>query len=190
MNGSQRPDDLAARALEESFFLEQDRVLLERLRALRQQSATREALSAASGITDDAVLDRLVQLGVKPETVAALAAVPLAEVAWADGRVEEAERAAVLAHADAQGIRAGSVERELLERWLTHRPAPQLLEAWRAYVAGLCARLDPEARTRLREQLLRSTRATAEAAGGFLGLGRISGAERRVLDALAASFGG
>lgn len=189
MTRSNTPSDVAARALEESFFLEQDRVLIERLRAMKKMAETREALAAASGITDDAVLAKLVALDVRPEIVAALAAVPLVEVAWADGRVDEAERAAVLAHADAQGIRAGSIERELLERWLTHRPAPTLLDAWRTYMAGLCAQLTPEERARLKEQLLRSTRATAEAAGGFLGIGKVSGAERRVLDALAASFG-
>ncbi len=183
------PDALAARALEESFFLEQDRVLLEKLRALKRLEETREALAAASGITSPAVLDRLVQLEVQPQIVAALAAVPLVEVAWADGRIDAAERAAVLAHADAQGIAAGSIERELLERWLTHRPEPRLLEAWRTYVQGLCARLGPEERAELKEELLRRTRATAQATGGFLGMGRISAPEQRMLDALAASFG-
>lgn len=189
MTGAKLPADAAARALEDSFFLEQDRVLVERLREMRRMAETKEALAAASGIRSDAVLARLVELEVKPEIVAALAAVPLVEVAWADGRVEEAERAVVLAHADAQGIRPGSLERDLLERWLSHRPEPRLLEAWRAYVRGLCEHLGPAERDQLREELLRRTRATAEAAGGFLGVGRVSSAERRVLEALAASFG-
>ncbi len=186
---STNPRDLAARALEDAFFLEQDRVLIEKLRAMKQMAETKDALAAASGITSDAVLSRLVELQVEPEILAALAAVPLVEVAWADGRVDDGERAAVLAHADAQGIRAGSMERELLERWLTHRPEPRLLEAWRTYVQGLCARLGPEERAELKEELLRRTRATAQATGGFLGMGRISAPEQRMLDALAASFG-
>lgn len=189
MTGPTNPKDLAARALEDAFFLERDRVLMEKLQAMKRMAETKEALSAASGITNDAVLSRLVQLNVKPETVAALAAVPLVEVAWADGRIDEGERAAVLAHADAQGIRAGSLERELLEQWLLHRPEPRLLEAWRTYVQGLCERLDPAERTQLREALLRGTRSTAQAAGGFLGMGRVSAAEQRMMDLLAASFG-
>lgn len=189
MNAPKTPNDQAARALEESFFLEQDRVLIERLRAMKKMAETKEALSAASGITSDAVLGKLVQLDVKPEIVAALAAVPLVEVAWADGKVDAAERAAVLAHADARGIRAGSIERDLLEAWLTHRPEPKLLDAWRTYVQGLCEALSAEERAQLKEQLLAATRATAQASGGFLGMGKISAAEQRVLDALAASFG-
>lgn len=183
-----KTSDLAARALEESFFLEQDRALLEKLRAMKRMAETKEALAAASGIRDDAVLARLVQLDVKPEIVAALATVPLVEVAWADGRIDAEERAAVLAHADAQGLRPGRMERELLEAWLAHRPEPKLLEAWRTYVQGLCEQLTPEERARLRDQLLHATRAAAQASGGFLGMGKISAAEQKVLDALQAAF--
>jgi hypothetical protein len=40
----------------------------------------------------------------------------------------------------------------------------------------------------LREELLHATKTTAEASGGFLGIGRISRAEQEMLDTLAASF--
>jgi hypothetical protein len=77
--------DRAARLLEDAFFLEEDRVLRERLRAMQNLAESKEALSSVSGITNDVILTKLVELNVKPETVAALAAVPLVEVAWADG---------------------------------------------------------------------------------------------------------
>lgn len=186
--GPKKPNDLAARALEESFFLEQDKALIERLRAMKQMAKDKEALSQVSGIKNDAILARLVQLEVKPEIVAALATVPLVEVAWADGKIDDEERTAVLEHADNQGIRPGTIERELLERWLAHRPEPKLLDAWRTYVKGLCEGLSVEERGQLREQLLHATRATAQASGGFLGMGKISAAEQRMLDTLAASF--
>lgn len=180
--------DLAARRLEDAFFLEQDRILVERLREMKRMAETKESLAAVSGITSDAVLARLVELDVKPEIVAALATVPLIEVAWADGAITPEEREVVLAHANGKGIRPGSVEHELLERWLTQRPEPKLLEAWREYLKGLCAALGPEERTQLREELLHATKTTAAASGGFLGIGRISRAEQEMLDTLAASF--
>jgi hypothetical protein len=180
--------DRAARLLEEAFFLEQDRVLVDRLQAMRKLAETKEALSSVSGITNDAILTKLVQLNVKPETLAALAVVPLVEVAWADGKIEAAEREAVLKHANGLGILPGSVEHALLERWLTHRPEPNLMTAWQTCLQGLCESLNPEERVLLRQELLHATRSTAEAAGGFLGLGRISDSEKRVLDSLAASF--
>jgi hypothetical protein len=174
--------------LEDAFFLEEDRVLKARLQALRQLAETKEALSSVSGITNDAVLARLVELHVKPETVAALAAVPLIEVAWADEEIAPAERESVLKHANGIGIVPGTVEFELLERWLTHRPGPQLMTAWQTCLQGLCDSLSAEDRALLKQELLHATKATAEAAGGFLGIGRISSAEQKVLDALATSF--
>ena len=47
----------------------------------------------------------------------------------------------------------------------------------------------PAERTQLKEELLRGTRVTAQAASGFLGVGRVSAAEQQTIDALAASFG-
>ncbi|MBM4118352.1 hypothetical protein FJ251_11560 [bacterium] len=186
-----RSDSLfgASRRLEEAFFLEQDKLLIERLRAMKKMAETKEALAAVSTITNDAVLARLVELDIKPEIVAALAAVPLVEVAWADGKIDPAERKAVLAHAAGQGIAPGSIEHSLLERWLEHRPEPQLLQAWAAYIDGLCERLSVEERRLLRDELLRSTRGTAAASGGFLGLGRVSAREKAVLERLSGSFG-
>jgi hypothetical protein len=180
--------DRAARVLEDAFFLEEDRILRARLRAMQELAETKEAISSVSGITNDVILTRLVELNVKPETVAALAAVPLVEVAWADGKVDPAERDTVLKHANGLGITPGSVEHELLERWLTHRPEPKLLTAWQSCLKGLCEALSPEERVILKEEFLHATRATAESAGGFLGLGQVSGAEKQVLESLAASF--
>jgi len=180
--------DRAARILEDAFFLEQDVVLADHLRALREMAETKESLSGASGISDDGILSRLVALGVTPETVAALATIPLVEVAWADGEIAPAEREVVLNHANAKGIRPGSIEHALLERWLLHKPEPRLLEAWQAYIRGLCAQLTPAERELLKQELMHSTTATAEAAGGYHGLGSVSTAEQQRLDELLSSF--
>jgi hypothetical protein len=49
--------------------------------------------------------------------------------------------------------------------------------------------LDPQARQRLRDEVMGRARAVAEAAGGFLGLGRkVSAAEEAVLRELAQAF--
>jgi hypothetical protein len=180
----------ASRTLEEAFFLQQDKILLDRQRAMKKLAETKEALSAVSGITNDAILARLVELEIKPETVAALATVPLIEVAWADGKIDPEERKAVLAHVNARGIAPGSIEHDLLECWLTHRPEPSLLQAWQAYIHGLCERLTDEEQKSLKEELLRNTTAIAQAAGGFLGVGRVSKEEKEVLELLASSFPG
>lgn len=181
----------SGRELEDSFFLKEDRLLIERLQALRRLEETRDALARASGIRDPRVLQRLVELGVRPECVAPLALVPIVEVAWADGKIDDKERKAVLDAAEARGIRAGDLEHGLLESWLAHRPAAELLEAWQHYVTGLLPELAPEQREALRRELLDRARTVAEASGGFLGLGnKVSERESAVLDQLARAFAG
>jgi hypothetical protein len=58
---------------------------------------------AASGITDDALLDKLVALNLHGETLAALSLDPLVMVAWADGHIDKGERIALLSAASGGG---------------------------------------------------------------------------------------
>ena len=125
------------RGLEEAFFAEHDAALRRRLREAGEAKAEREALSAASGITDTALLERLVALGISSETLTALSVIPMVAVAWADGKVDELERRAVLSGAERLGVARGEAGYELLEGWLGRRPPRELLPAWRDYIAAL-----------------------------------------------------
>ena len=191
MDGKRTTESFVAtgRSLEDAFFLERDRQLIARKAELRKMAETKEALASVSGIKDPEVLDLLVKLNVRPETVAALSMVPLVEVVWADGKVDEREKKVVLDFATAQGMGEGRVGHELLERWLEQRPEPGLLAAWQRYIEALCEKLSPHQRTHLKDELLRNVRAAAEASGGFLGIGKISDEEKAVLAKLEASFG-
>jgi hypothetical protein len=179
------------RALENAFFARQERALLEKLREGERARSRKEAIAAASGIRDDAVLDRIVALGIGPDTVAALALVPLALVAWADGSLDAKERAAVMEAAREAGLPAGGEAAHLLDSWLAAPPGAELKAAWRSYTAALAAGLDEAARTTLRRETVGRARRVAEATGGVLGLGRrVSEAEERVLKELDAAFTG
>lgn len=175
-------------SLEEAFFLAQDRTLIERRAELRKLAESKEVLAKVSGITNEAILECLVKLNVRPETLAALALVPLIEVVWADGAVDDKERATVLEHAATQGIARGSIEHELLVRWLAHRPEESLMTAWQHYVRGLCERISPQERDALKQELLRDVRKAAESSGGLFGVGKISSQEKLVLAKLESSF--
>lgn len=178
------------RALEEAFFRKQHEQQLARLREQQERAEARDALCAASGITDDMeLIDRLVDLGIRAETLAALTLIPLVEVAWADGKMEPREREAVLRGAQSSGLEPGSPSYGLLEIWTQDRPAPDLMQTWRDYIAALCAELTSEQRAHLEQRILGRARAVAEAAGGFLGLGnKVSAEEERVLAELRAAF--
>lgn len=179
------------RSLEEAFFKKQHEAQLEKLRRKQEQAEAREALAAASGITDDPeLLDRLAALGIHAETLAALTLIPLVEVAWADGKMEAREREAILKGAESSGIAPGSPSYGLLEIWTHDRPARELMDSWKAYIGALAAELSADQKWHLEERIVGRARAVAEAAGGFLGLGnKVSAEEERVLQELEAAFG-
>ncbi len=177
------------KALEEAFFSRHERELVERFRNQAAARERREALAHASGISDPEVLERLLALEIGPETLAALSLAPLVVVAWADRSVEAPEREAVSEAAREAGVVPGSPAAELLDGWLAKRPGPELMAAWKAYVGALAAGLGESGRRRLREDLLAGARRVAESAGGFLGMGKVSEAEREKLEELEQAFG-
>jgi hypothetical protein len=177
------------RLLEEEFFAKENEKLRAQLRQRIESQAHREGLAKASGISHPAVLDHLVKLGLDAETVIALGLVPLIDVAWADGKMAEKERLAVLSAAREKGIDDASPAGLLLASWLSAPPPPKLRNAWIDYVRALCQKLEPHERTELRDDLLGRARAVAEAAGGVLGLGsKISSQEQQELARLEAAF--
>ena len=177
------------RALEEAFFAKQNEVLRRKLHEASDGRAKREAFAAASGVTDDAVLDRLTALGIGADTLVALSLVPLVLVAWADGGIDARERRAVLAAAEEGGMGQDSAGHILLDGWLEKRPEPDLLATWKGYVAAISPSLGGDARAALQRELLGRARIVAEATGGLLGFGRrVSAAEEAVLRDLGAAF--
>jgi hypothetical protein len=172
------------KVLKESFFAKQNEALA-RLRKANEARARKDALSLASGITDDVVLDKLVALNIGRDTLPALFLAPLVAVAWADGRIDDTERNAVLSGAAELGLSEQEASYQLLERWLAERPSPELLASWKEYIDALSERLSQHAMETLKPELLRRAKAVAEAAGGRFSTGpKASSPGRAVLEDL------
>ena len=177
------------KALEDLFFQERDKQLLNKLKAGAEQDKTRDALRGASGINDDQVLDELIANGIRAETIASVALIPLVAVAWADGIMERPEQEAILKAAEQSGIQSDDPSLELIDGWLKNRPPHELLDSWKDYVKALAKTMEASAYEQLRHVILRRAKDVAESAGGFLGLGRrTSHVEQRVLDELEEAF--
>jgi predicted RND superfamily exporter protein/CRP-like cAMP-binding protein len=164
-------------ALDDAFF---------RVPAIFRPGA--DGVPGADLVLDPSLTERLARLGIRSETLAALTLIPLVRVAWADEQLDAEERSAVLRGAESVGIAQDSPSQALLRAWLEERPDPRIFEAWRDFVAALCARLTIEGQFGLREDLLGRAREVAEAAGGFLGLRSISRREEAVLRELQSVF--
>jgi hypothetical protein len=177
------------RILEDAFFLRHNAVLIEKQKELKRQESSLKTLSEISGITNKLILFKLLELDVRPEVLATLSVIPLVEMAWADGLVQEKEREAVLKGAEGCGVSKEQIDYTLLEEWLRHQPPKTLIESWIHYIKGLCELLGEADRRKLKDDLVSRARAVAEAAGGFLGLtSRISPEEKELLRLLESAF--
>ena len=175
-------------ALEDEFFRKKDAEQLDELKKHLNIDERRDALAKATGMDDEGLLDRLVELGISGETVVALSLVPLIKVAWADGEIQLNERDAIMQGAAGKGIEKDTPAYDMLREWLDEKPDASLFEAWTSYVQTLCAEMTGEQTKILKEQITLFAKMVADSAGGFLGIKRIAKSEDEALAEIAAAF--
>ena len=183
------PDPLRTRgiALEEAHGRLVEAGQLQRRRARGSRQALRAQLGAELEIdVDTFLIDELIELGITPDTAPAFEALPLVEVAWADGDIDTEERWRVLAVATAFGLELGRPAHAQLELWLTRRPGEELFEAWHRFAGQALAAPAAAARAR---RLLEGAEEVARAAGGLLGRGAICDSERAVIACIRMALG-
>lgn len=183
-------DGLSKRAavLEMSFVLEKERELREKLHQKWQRDEDLQRLETATQITDQAVLNELIDCGVRADSLHVLMLVPLVHVAWANGFVERSERLAILQAAAQEGVKPEANGYELLSEWLKNRPSPTLLKTWKDYIAAIRRFVGAETFNTLQKSTISRARNVAEAAGGILGLSSVSRAEEAAIQELNAAF--
>ncbi len=176
------------RALENQFYEKENKEKLAAMKSKLDTQSSKEDLRKVSGMTDDAVLDKLVGLGLTANTIAALSLVPLIEVAWADGTIQDNERTAILQGAQGKNLEAGSAGYELLQSWLSRKPSDELFVAWESYIKALASQLNDEQNRVLKNQIVGFAKLVATSAGGILGFGKVSGTEEKVLGRIESAF--
>lgn len=171
-------------ALEAAFWRRRNE-LAALAREERQRVLAQRELAEATGIRDPVQLRDLMHTGMTPDTVAALAVVPLVVVAWASGSVHPRERSVARRAALAAGIPEESDAFEMYSSWLDVHPDLDLLEIWGTYVRALRARVSLSTYTELSSCLLARSRKIAEAAGGPDDRGAICPEEAAAIDRIA-----
>jgi hypothetical protein len=181
--------DKISLALENEFFAKKDAELIAKRREMEKMERTRKALAELSGVSNKELLDKLIALAITPQTLSAMAVVPLVEIAWADGKMSEKERHAIIEAAEKNGIKAGTTDHDLLESWLKHRPDKKLLDVWIHYIEEICTEMTLAERKELKKEVMGRAWKVAEAAGGILGLAmQVSQEEDAVLHKMDSAF--
>ncbi len=173
---------------EDNYILQQEKEKLARERRERQLAALRaEERGAIAGVlaTSEEVADEALDLGFDSETARILHLVPVIQVAWADGKLDDKEREKVLELAKERGVDSASPAYEFLELLLDTEPSKQFFARTNKVIAHLVSDGGIESS----DSLLDLCRAVAEASGGFFGLGNhISGDEAKLMQELGELF--
>ena len=170
--------------LEEEYFRKKDFELLEKLKAVFQKKVDKESIRKATGVTNERLLERMVELHLNGELMAAFQLYPLVEIAWADGDLSESEARSVLAAGEKQGIRTGTRAYEMLEQRLHRGPDPEARKIWFLYAEELKKTLTPRELKTFRTDLLERARAVVAATGHLERLLIDVGGERKILAAI------
>jgi DnaJ-domain-containing protein 1 len=178
------------KALEESYFRQQDAKLLQKLRQNLALNEIAVALAEKLRVDNPELLDRSINLGVTPDTAAAFLLAPLVQIAWAEGSVTKQERETVLRLARERGIESGSPAGMQLENWLHERPPDALFDAAVAVIQRGLAVLPVKERVERIKGIVDACHEVAAASGSglasLLGLGDgVSRSEASILDALS-----
>jgi len=125
----------------------------------------------------------LARLGIPKREARLIALLPLVEVAWADGSIQESERSVIVAVAR-ERFHLGEAGLVRLEQWLAERPPPAVIARGRTVLAALC-----DGRGVACQDVIPLAREVARAAGGLFGFGAIDEDEAQVIDEVASALG-
>jgi tellurite resistance protein len=181
------------RANEAAYFRQQDAKLLDSLRARAPLDEIASAIGDKLQVDNPELLERVRQLGLKPETAPALLLAPLVQVAWAEGKITRDEQDVVLRLAQARGVEADSPPYQQILEWLAVRPSDATFDtAVEILKYGFAVLPEAEREDRIK-RMVEACHEVASASGGglarLLGLGSsVSEVEASMLDDITTTL--
>ena len=150
-----------------------------------REAAVEQRISERLQLDDPRLAGRIRSLGFDGNTARVFDLLPLIHVAWADGKIQQAERERIMEILRARKIGPGSEAGLFVEALLETRPTDEFMNESLAILRDVLAGRVGGAST-----VVDLCLAVADAAGGFLGLGgRVSDEERALLEQIASDLG-
>ncbi len=136
-------------------------------------------------MTDGELIGELQNLGMDVSSYRALPLLPLVQVAWADGSIQDAEESLIL-DLSRDRYRLGEEGQRVLRNWLRYPPSRQYARRCHAILVALCDRSGFDALSHeTLVDVLELAREVAKAAGGFFGFGAIEASEAEAIGEIA-----
>ena len=141
--------------------------------------------------TDEDLIRELQSMGIDAQSHKVVALLPLVQVAWADGKVQQAERSLIVETAEQRGLLMGDGPK-ILESWLNHPPTEQYLARGQRLLVQLAQRPTGVGETftlQTLDDVLELCEGVARAAGGLFGIAwTVDARERTALGEIAAAL--
>lgn len=154
-----------------------------------QTTADGAAIEEVTGVRDPQLLAALAELDMDIESLGMLTLIPMIQVAWASGRVEDNERYTLLQTLHGgRDVADDSVVHVLLEGWLKHEPTESMYRAWTRCVSEVEECLPAPLQQVFAEHIESLARQVAKSSGGFFGLGRVCNNESDTLARIRATL--
>lgn len=176
------------KAKEEEYFRKQEQELIEKMRQHALKEQERQELSEFFFVEDAEVLDALQELGYSRDTIFLLFLVPVIHVGWIDGSVTEKEREAILEIAKQRGMEEGSPAEAKLLDWLNNRPSDEFFEKTLRLIHNILETRPPVVQQIREQSLAHYCSVVANTSGGFLGFGKVSKAQRELINKIVGEL--
>lgn len=139
-------------------------------------------------MTDEELAQALIALGMDEASYRALPLLPLIQVAWADGELQEAERELILRLSE-ERYALSDEGRRVLRNWLHHAPTRDYVRRGQRVLMALCDRQGGRnvSRDTLADTVTFSLD-VAKAAGGFFGFGAVASQEAEAIEEIAQAL--
>ncbi len=128
------------------------------------------------------LIEDLKEEGFNTDSLRALYLVPLIDTAWADGKIQNEEKAEITLMMEKRGIQKGSTAHELLTGWLSKKPADEIWQKAKLAVEPLFQELKA-ARHGDTHWIVEAAERVAKATGS--GTDHISSEEKAVLQKIS-----
>jgi hypothetical protein len=129
-------------------------------------------MAATWDMSDDELRANLAELGIEGDAWRTVVLLPLVQVAWADGKVQKAERKRIYALAEEHGLLTGSTSK-ILEGWLNEAPTDDEYNRARRALSCLARRGRGGEQLHIDDTLpdvVQLCQVVATAAGGLFGM--------------------
>jgi tellurite resistance protein len=144
-------------------------------------------IASSAGTDDVEVAARIKALGFDGDSARVFDLLPLVHVAWADGKIQRGERAAILKVLSSRGIDKGSEAFQTMESLLEEKPSEAFMRESLAVLRDVTGGLGDRA-----SSIVDLCIQVAASSGGFLGLKigqKIGDDEKQQIESILASLG-